>query len=149
MIPEHTFELPDMPLVSIGSAAQLLGVSINLLRLYEAEGLILPARTSKNQRRYSREDLARVACIRHAIQHEQMTMASIKRMMALVPCWEIRKCSDRDRAVCDAYKGSMKPCWSVRRRGKACPEDACKTCRVYKVTSNCETIKAAIISSTT
>ena len=76
MIPANPYDEPELPLVSIGAAAQVLGISINLLRFYEAEGLILPARTDKNQRRYSRADLARVQCIRHAIQEEGMTIAA-------------------------------------------------------------------------
>lgn len=148
MIPEKTFDWAEMPLLSIGSAAQLLGVSVNLLRLYEAEGLILPARTAKNQRRYSRHDLARITCIRHAIQHEQMTIASIKRMMALVPCWEIMQCSAEDRAGCEAYTGSRGPCWSFRHIGNKCAVAECRECTVYKLTSDCNTIKTAIINST-
>ena len=149
MIPENSFNLREMPLLSIGSAAELLGVSINLLRLYEAEGLILPARTSKNQRRYSREDLARISCIRHAIQHESMNIASIKRMMAMIPCWEIMQCSAEDRADCEAYTGSKGPCWSFKHQENKCAIEDCRNCKVYKLASDCNAIKTAIIKSTT
>lgn len=149
VIPDQTYNLPETPLLSIGSAAQLLGVSMNLLRLYEAEGLILPARTSKNQRRYSREDLARISCIRHAIQNEHMTIASIKRMMALVPCWEIMQCSEHDRTNCEAFAGTKGPCWSFRHLENRCSAEECRSCKVYKLSSDCDSIKAAIITSTT
>lgn len=52
-------------LVSIGAAATLLGVSERALRFYQQLGLITPCgRTPGGMRRYSEEDLARVARIR-------------------------------------------------------------------------------------
>ena len=148
MIPARTYDEPEIPLVSIGAAAHLLGISISLLRFYEAEGLILPARTRKNQRRYSRIDLARVHCIRHAIQEEQMTIAAIKRMMALIPCWEIKQCSESDRVHCEAFRGIDQPCWSFKHSRNLCSEEECRGCPVYKVASDCNSIKASIINST-
>jgi MerR family transcriptional regulator, repressor of the yfmOP operon len=52
-------------LLSIGAAAALAGVSERALRYYQELGLITPcARTPGGLRRYSEEDLARVARIR-------------------------------------------------------------------------------------
>ncbi len=52
-------------LISIGPAAALSGVSERALRYYQELGLITPcARTPGGMRRYSEEDLARVARIR-------------------------------------------------------------------------------------
>lgn len=42
---------------TIGQAAQQLGVSTDTLRRWESEGRILPARTLKGHRRYTREDI--------------------------------------------------------------------------------------------
>ena len=148
MIPANPYDEPELPLVSIGAAAQVLGISINLLRFYEAEGLILPARTDKNQRRYSRADLARVQCLRHAIQEEGMTIAAIKRMMAMIPCWEIRQCSDRDRKHCDAFRGIQQPCWAFKHSRNLCAEEECRACPVYRLSSDCNAIKTSIINST-
>lgn len=55
----------DEELLSIGAAAALAGVSERALRYYQELGLITPcARTPGGMRRYSEEDLARVARIR-------------------------------------------------------------------------------------
>jgi DNA-binding transcriptional MerR regulator len=52
-------------LLSIGVAANLIGVSERALRYYQQLGLITPCgRTPGGMRRYSEEDLARVARIR-------------------------------------------------------------------------------------
>ena len=57
---------PEAPghLVSIGAAALALGVSERALRYYQQLGLIDCGRTPGGMRRYSPEDLARVARIR-------------------------------------------------------------------------------------
>lgn len=43
----------------IGEAAELLGVHIQTLRIYDREGIISPSRTDTNRRGYSEEDIAR------------------------------------------------------------------------------------------
>ncbi|HUZ44533.1 MAG TPA: MerR family transcriptional regulator [Acidimicrobiales bacterium] len=52
------------PLLSIGAAAERAGVSQRALRYYQELGLVTPACTPGGLRRYSEENLARVARIR-------------------------------------------------------------------------------------
>src|ERR1700734_3248891 len=52
------------PLLGIGAAAERAGVSERALRYYQQLGLLVPACTPGGLRRYSQEDLARVARIR-------------------------------------------------------------------------------------
>jgi DNA-binding transcriptional MerR regulator len=52
------------PLLGIGAAAERAGVSERALRYYQQLGLLVPACTPGGLRRYSGEDLARVARIR-------------------------------------------------------------------------------------
>lgn len=89
----QAFDDPDQPVFSISTAAQLLHISPQTLRLYETEGLILPARSSGNQRKYSRNDLERLRCLREALQGQKLTISGIKRILALLPCWTIVRCS--------------------------------------------------------
>jgi DNA-binding transcriptional MerR regulator len=51
-------------LLGIGAAAARAGVSERALRYYQQIGLLVPARTTGGLRRYSEDDLARVARIR-------------------------------------------------------------------------------------
>lgn len=44
----------------ISVAAELVGVGVQALRLYEARGLLMPARTAGGTRRYSDRDLERL-----------------------------------------------------------------------------------------
>jgi DNA-binding transcriptional MerR regulator len=55
---------PDEELLGIGAAATRLGVSERALRYYQQLGLVNPGSTRGGLRRYSTDDLARVARIR-------------------------------------------------------------------------------------
>ncbi|MDZ7764938.1 MAG: MerR family transcriptional regulator [Melioribacteraceae bacterium] len=59
-------EIKDKPIYPIRTAAELLGISIHTLRMYEREGLIIPHKTSGNQRSYSQDDIERIECIRQS-----------------------------------------------------------------------------------
>ena len=50
-------------LQKIGSVAQQLGTTVRTLRFYEEQGLLLPARTTKGTRLYSKDDVARFEVI--------------------------------------------------------------------------------------
>lgn len=147
-IPKSVLDQTDPPIYTIGDAAKALDVSIGMLRVYEAQGLIVPARTDSNQRRYSRSDLARLACIRHAIREDHLTIPAIKRMMALVPCWEIIQCSETDRENCGAYRGLEGPCWTYKHKNNVCATLDCRSCRVYQMSGDCSKIKELIVFAT-
>ena len=51
---------PDRGVYGISVAAELVGMGVQNLRLYEARGLLQPARTDGGTRRYSADDLARL-----------------------------------------------------------------------------------------
>ena len=51
---------PDHGVYGISVAAEILGVGVQTLRLYEARGLLVPSRTEGGTRRYSADDLARM-----------------------------------------------------------------------------------------
>jgi len=51
---------PDRGVYGISVAAKLVGMGVQTLRLYEARGLIQPARTDGGTRRYSADDLDRL-----------------------------------------------------------------------------------------
>jgi DNA-binding transcriptional MerR regulator len=51
---------PGRGVYGISVAAELAGIGIQTLRLYEARGLLQPARTDGGTRRYSPDDLDRI-----------------------------------------------------------------------------------------
>lgn len=149
MTPMHdTSHDPDRPVYSIGSVARRLEVSVQTLRLYEAEGLILPGKSDGGQRRYSESDVARLECIREAISAQKMSIAGIRHMQALVPCWSLVKCSDAERNACPAFREHDGGCWTYKHTDNACSDRECRTCEVYRMSTTCEGIKRIISRAT-
>ncbi|MBT4033618.1 MAG: MerR family transcriptional regulator [Candidatus Marinimicrobia bacterium] len=130
------------PVFAIGVAADLVGVSVHTLRMYETEGLIIPQRTKSKRRLYSQKDIERLQCIRVMIEDRGFNLAGIKGMMSMAPCWEIKGCSEEDRATCDAYKSSLEPCWMVKSKTSACQDETCSECPVYRDVTTCHNMKS-------
>ncbi|MCX4095537.1 MerR family transcriptional regulator [Nocardia sp. alder85J] len=67
---------------AISVAAELSGVGVQTLRLYEQHGLINPVRSGGGTRRYSGDDLARLARIT-ALAGQGVNLAGIARILDL------------------------------------------------------------------
>ncbi len=88
-------------LYAISAAAQRVGLSARTLRVYGQEGLIRPARRpGSDQRLYSEQDLVWIRCISELIHGHSLTTAGIRRLLDLIPCWEIKRCPDDVAARC-------------------------------------------------
>ena len=74
---EHRF-------ITIGELARRTGVAISAIRFYEDKGLLDPARTSGNQRRFLRSDIRRVSFILIA-QRLGLALAEIEEQLATLP----------------------------------------------------------------
>lgn len=132
----------SLPLYTIGIAAKLTDTSVHTLRMYEDKGLILPHKTRTNRRVYSQTDIERIMCIRKHIVEDGLNIAGIKTILAMVPCWEFRPCTQSCRDSCDAYTSVSEPCWSASNKGKECQNIDCRTCDVYLLANKCSDIKA-------
>jgi len=92
------------PVYPIGMAAQEVGLSARTLRIYEQEGLIRPARKpGSDQRVYSEQDLTWVRCISELIHGHSLTTAGIRRLLDLIPCWEVKHCPEDVARRCEPY----------------------------------------------
>ncbi len=138
---DDRFEEPVFP---ISVAAKLLSISVHTLRMYEREGLIIPFKKETNHRLYSRADIERLTCIRRAINEYKISIAGIKTIYSLIPCWKIVNCSEDDRKNCEAYSSHTNPCWSYNHKNNICENLECRECRVYKDFSECQTIKESL-----
>lgn len=129
---------------TIGEAADILGVSISTIRMYEREGLIIPLRKSSRHRRFSATDIERIRCLRKMINQEKVSIAGIRRILALIPCWKIKNCPENARKACSAYKQVNAACWSASKKAWNCKSADCRQCPVYTTVSDCQTLKATI-----
>lgn len=91
----------DLPLYTIGVAAQLLDLHPRTLRIYEDEGLILPHRQG-TRRLYSPNDLQWIRCLRSLIHDEGISIPGIKKLLHFAPCYEIAGCAEEVHCACDA-----------------------------------------------
>ncbi|CQD08615.1 MerR family transcriptional regulator [Mycobacterium lentiflavum] len=73
---------PDHGVYGISVAAELSGVAVQSLRLYERHGLLTPSRSDGGTRRYSADDLARLRRI-SALVDAGVNLAGIARILNL------------------------------------------------------------------
>ncbi|MFH0882843.1 MAG: MerR family transcriptional regulator [bacterium] len=137
---EHNPTPPDMltePVMTIGEAARATGLSESALRKYEAAGLILYHRSSGNVRVLSHEDLTRIRWIQKLIKKEGLNLEGIRRLWALLPCWECRGCTTNEQRHCPELSDMNRPCWMVHR--DLTPEKTmeCRQCGVYRLATRC------------
>lgn len=82
MPPRDHLPPSNQAVYAISVAADLAGLGVQTLRLYEQHGLITPARSTGGTRRYSGDDLARVHRI-SALTAAGVNLAGIARILAL------------------------------------------------------------------
>ena len=136
-------------LYTIGEAADLLGVSVPTIRMYEREGLIIPYRKRSRHRRFSTGDLERIRCLRGMINSERISISGIRRLLALIPCWSIRNCPEDERKNCRAFYRCEVPCWMESEKSWECKNAECQLCPVYNDHSDRHALKETITPFTT
>ncbi len=134
----------DEPIFPISAAAKLLNISVHTLRMYEREGLFIPYKKDSNQRLFSKSDISRIECIRKAINEAKISINGIKMIYSMIPCWEILKCSEKDRKNCQSMNNSHEPCWMHDHSKNKCKTIDCRSCEVYSKYSECGQIKELI-----
>jgi DNA-binding transcriptional MerR regulator len=74
---------PDStPLYTVGQVAELLDVQAAFVRRLDTEEVVVPARSSGGQRRYSRQDIDHIAAILPLLA-EGLTLAGAQRIIEL------------------------------------------------------------------
>jgi MerR family transcriptional regulator, heat shock protein HspR len=73
----------DRAVYIISVAAELAGVHPQTLRIYERKGLLMPARTAGNTRRYSDRDIQRLLTIQRLTQEEGLNLAGVKMIVEM------------------------------------------------------------------
>jgi MerR family transcriptional regulator/heat shock protein HspR len=119
------------PIFTIGVAAKKLNVAVPSLRMYEKAGLIIAYRNETGRRMYSFADLKRVSFIKRLIKAEGLNLAGIRRLMALLPCWELKPCTKELREKCPAYNDCKTICWMFPATACKTEQRTCRTCSVY------------------
>ncbi len=144
-VPKGGDELLE-PVMNIGEVAHRTNLSGAALRRYEAMGLVIFHRSENGYRKMSLEDLTRIRQIRRLIRKMGLNLEGIRRIWAMLPCWEIKSCSERSRASCPFFGGRNEPCWEFFKGLSGCEDYNCRTCEVYRMAPWCtDDIKRLII----
>jgi MerR family transcriptional regulator/heat shock protein HspR len=131
-------------LYTIGEAADVLGIAIPTIRMYEREGLIIPLRKNSRHRRFSSTELERIRHIRRMINVEKVSIAGIRRLFSLIPCWKIKNCPPEVRTKCVALATHEMPCWMVTGKSWQCKSTECRLCPVYTDATDGSALKETI-----
>jgi hypothetical protein len=135
---EEPFEYDtEDPWLSIGAVARKVGLSVSTVRYYETEGLIIAHRENSGRRLFSLEDVRRTANIKHLIQDLGLNIEGIRRMQALLPCWDLFPCDEKTRDQCPAFLDVRQPCWRIKGLACAPKGNECRGCIVYRFGSRC------------
>ncbi len=129
---------PDMdkPVMRIGAVAELLGVCVRMVRIYEERGLVRPKRKN-NQRLYSFNDVCWLARIREFINEEGYDIDEIGRLISLPACWQLKNCPENLRTDCPVTESPGKQCWEVAKQQGRFPN--CSTCQIYRIATERDT----------
>ncbi|NLF82947.1 MAG: MerR family transcriptional regulator [Candidatus Gastranaerophilales bacterium] len=117
----------NLPVYPMGVAARILDVHPRTLRIYEEEGLIKPCRQG-GKRFFSQNDLEWIRCLRSLIHDDNISIEGVKRLLEVMPCWQLKNCSEEKRKHCSAGKRMNKKCWEFTR--KTC-EKSCRNCEKF------------------
>ena len=118
----------------IGAVARELNLSVRRILQYEEEGLVFPKeKTSGGHRLYGEHEINHIKNIVHLIHDQGLTLAGIKLLLRMSPCWKIFPCAKKDR--CLAFLKPHYACWELREKQSeecVCTGD-CERCPIYLV----------------
>jgi MerR family transcriptional regulator/heat shock protein HspR len=135
--------LEPLKRIKIGEVARYFSVSVDLLRLYEREGLLIPLKSSKGTRYFTERDYPWIATVIRLVREARLNFAGIRRLLALLPCWDIRDCGVLRKHDCSIISGAAEPCWINHA---CCQPGDCYACNVYRAACQCENLKVFLAS---
>jgi MerR family transcriptional regulator/heat shock protein HspR len=130
------------PVYTLGITESLSGIPVHSIRQYIDKGLIIPFKKESDRNLFSQVDILRLKYIHKLLNDYGLNIAGIRTLLALIPCWAIRKCSSGDRAKCKAYQHDSYPCWEASEKGPVCKNTSCRECDVYRIVENYPDIKS-------
>lgn len=132
------------PVYTLGIAAQLSGIPAHSIRQYIDRGLLVPYKLNSKRHLFSSQDISRLKQINTLIHDHGLNFAGIRALMAMIPCWALRPCSESDRQQCNAYTATSFPCWEASEKGRVCRNQNCRECEVYQILSRENDLKGVI-----
>lgn len=142
--PDQPDCLSDEELFTPRDVSQMLNLSVESLRLYEREGLLVPYKLSSGHRRYTQGDVDWLACIQKQIHEHKLNFAGIRYLLSMLPCYEMKPCCLEDKENCPAGSKSCRPCWDFENTPCRARGEDCRTCVVYQQVLNVDNLKTIL-----
>nr|CRH05085.1 putative MerR family Transcriptional regulator [Candidatus Magnetococcus massalia] len=124
--------IPDDQMVKIGVVAKRLGVSIRTIHMYEREGLFIAYKNAAGTRYFHERDVEWLFEIRKLIK-SGISIAGIRRLMSLIPCWESKQCNFNSKHNCPVIEDNQLPCWANKDNQCKQTSQECRDCEVYEM----------------
>jgi hypothetical protein len=119
-----------LSLYKISDVSRKVNLSQKRIREYEKEGFIKPERSAGNNNRlYGDFEVEQIKRINYLIHARGFTLACLKQLLVMAPCWDIFDCTSR--TTCPAYLNPYEPCWKVRQQARTNCDAPCSRCAVY------------------
>jgi len=133
--------------IKIGNVARHFNISVDLLRLYEREGLLIPIKSSKGTRYYTERDYPWIETLLRLVRDYRLNFAGVRHLLALLPCWDLNQCENEQRNNCAVTAQSTSPCWVNHT---CCwPGKDCYECEIYRSAPACENMKSVLLTKRT
>ena len=132
------------PVYTLSTASGLSGIPVHSIRQYIDKGLIIPFKKESNRNLFSQVDILRLKYIHNLLKEGGLNLAGIRSLLAIIPCWAIRKCPSIERESCQAFHSNSYPCWEASEKGPGCKNIDCRECGVYRIVENYPDIKSCL-----
>jgi len=136
------------PVISIGTAAKMVDLSVSALRKYEKAGLLIYYRSDTGRRLLCRSDIKRIEMVQHLINTVGLNIEGIRRLLALLPCWDLKNCLPEDKKKCEAVQNNVHPCWMIKQSECVARGLDCRQCDVYRFGAYCAVTMKMLLHST-
>ena len=130
------------PVYTLSITSGLSGIAVHSIRQYIDKGLIIPFRKESSRHLFSQVDILRLKFIHKLLEEDGLNIAGIRTLLALIPCWAVRQCSDKEREKCQAFQSNSYPCWEASEKGTLCRNTNCRECEVYRIVENYPDVKS-------
>jgi len=130
--------------IKIGAVARRFGISVDLLRLYQREGLLLPIKSPRGTRYFTEHDYPWITMILRLVREARLNLAGIRHLLTALPCCRMRNCGFENKQGCPVISDPSQPCWSNRATCPVVCAQDCYFCPVYRSAPNCEYFKTLL-----
>jgi MerR family transcriptional regulator/heat shock protein HspR len=130
------------PVYTLSTTSDLSGIPVHSIRQYIDKGLIIPFKKDSKRNLFSQVDILRLKYVHKLLDEGGLNIAGIRSLLAIIPCWTIRQCTDKDREKCQAFQTVSFPCWEASEKGINCRNNNCRECDVYRIVENYPDVKS-------